>query len=101
MDTKTSDVETHNDENENNKTEHTLREKIEHTLKVYPGISASMLQVGIGTSMPSDFWKPVLEKMIIEGVVVREEVAFATPSRAVRSYVKLSLKSHLDVQKTI
>ena len=46
-----------------------MRDKIMHTLTVFPFLSASMLNMGIGTSTPTILWKPVLERLIDEGVV--------------------------------
>lgn len=49
-----------------------IREKILQTLSVYPKISPTMLQVGIGTSITPKMWHPVLEKLIEEEIVQRE-----------------------------
>lgn len=50
-----------------------LRAKIIHTLTIWPKLSPSMLQVGIGTSISPNIWKPILEQMIESGELVREE----------------------------
>lgn len=72
-------------------TESLLRDKIKHVLKIYPKLSPSMLQVGIGTAMPPAFWQPVLEIMIAEGEIVREIVSARTPADRQQSYTVLSL----------
>lgn len=53
--------------------------RITHVLQVFPYLSGSMLQVGIGTSMRPTEWKPVLEKMVEEGKVKRHQVKARTP----------------------
>jgi hypothetical protein len=50
-----------------------LRAKIIHTLTIWPKLSPSMLQVGIGTSISPNIWKPILEQMIATGELNREE----------------------------
>ncbi len=51
------------------------RERILHTLSIWPKISPSMLQVGIGTAIPPVLWRPELKKLIDEGVVRKYEVS--------------------------
>lgn len=48
-----------------------IREKILQTLNIYPKISPTMLQVGIGTSITPKMWHPILDKLIEEGLVKR------------------------------
>lgn len=47
-----------------------VRQKILHTLSIYPKLSHSMLQIGLGTSFPSSLWRPVLDQLISEGQVI-------------------------------
>lgn len=54
--------------------------KILHTLKIYPKLSASMLQVGIGTALPPKIWRPVLARLEEEGKVKQYDVGFVSPS---------------------
>lgn len=68
-----------------------IKEQILHVLKVYPGISPSMLQVGIGSHVKPAKWKPILAKLVDAKTVVRIERAFQTPSNNHRTYVKLVL----------
>jgi hypothetical protein len=49
-----------------------IREKILQTLSVYPRISPTMLQVGIGTSITPRMWHPILDQLIEEKIVKRE-----------------------------
>lgn len=46
-----------------------IRDKIVKYLEVYGRISPSMLHTGIGPSLPSAVWRPVLEQLIADGVV--------------------------------
>ena len=66
--------------------------RIKYVLGIYPGISISMLQVGIGTSTQPALWKPILEQLISSGDIVRD-VVFGTIPTTGRSYsyTKLSL----------
>lgn len=59
--------------------EETIRRKILHQLKIYPRLSPSMLNMGIGTAIPPAVWKPVLERLISDGKVLRENVEHLTP----------------------
>lgn len=63
----------------------TLRAKILHTLSVYPYLSASMLQVGIGTAISPKIWHPVKDALIREGLIIQEEIR--TRSHAGRDQV--------------
>ena len=69
-----------------------IKEKILHVLSIYHRVSPSMLQTGIGTSLPPALWRPVLAQLIKEKKVVQEEVAATAPSGHLRMYVTLSLK---------
>lgn len=71
--------------------EATVCDKIMHVLSVYPQLSYSMLQVGIGTAVPPTIWRPILQGLIEDGEVeVREEVREA-PSGRHQLYTILSL----------
>lgn len=74
-----------------NQTEDWIRERISHALSIYPKLSPSMLQVGIGTALAPKIWKPVLETMIKEGVVIKEELSAKTPGNRDLEYTILSL----------
>lgn len=49
-----------------------IRERIIAVLRVYPKLSATMIQVGVGNNLPAHSWKPVLEKMIDDGEVLKK-----------------------------
>jgi hypothetical protein len=71
--------------------EKTIRDKIIHVLTIYPRISTSMLQIGVGTSLMPGLWKPILQGMIQEGIIIQERKIFKTPTDRDQSYTILSL----------
>lgn len=68
-----------------------VRQRIIHVLRIYPKISMSMLQVGIGTAITPKFWRPVLADMEKEGTVSVNTVSSVTPSGRDQSYRIVSL----------
>jgi hypothetical protein len=68
-----------------------IRERIEFILTHYPILSASMLQISIGPNMSPRLWRPVLQEMINEGVVVRKEEPTTSNIGQFRTLVKISL----------
>jgi hypothetical protein len=58
------------------------RDKILHILDIYPCISPAMLQVGLGTSIPSRVWRPVLDRLIKAGeVTMHTQTSFTDRGR--------------------
>lgn len=72
-----------------------LRDKIIHVLSLYPYLSQTMLQVGIGPSIPPKVWKPLLERLITEKVVSREQFQADTPEGQTRTYTRICLTKFL------
>lgn len=72
-------------------TEQTIRDRIHHVLTIYPRISTSMLQIGVGTSLMPALWKPILDRMIREGIVLQERQTHRTPTDRMQVYTILSL----------
>ncbi len=70
-----------------------IKEKIVHMLTIYPLISPTMLQGGLGPYVKPRDWKPLLEVLIQEGVVVRTQEEVFTPNDRFNTYTKLSLAS--------
>ena len=68
-----------------------IMQKIVHVLTIYPRLSPSMLQIGVGTGLKPSIWKPILERLITNGVVIRTFIQAETPSDRVQSYAILSL----------
>ncbi len=72
--------------------EEMIRQRIVHTLTIFPKLSMSMLQIGIGTGFPPALWHPVLEKLIETGEIVRTQVQATHPvSKRDQTYTILSL----------
>ncbi len=69
----------------------TISQKIEHVLSIYPHLSPSMLQTGIGTAIPPAIWRPVLQRLISEGIVIESEEVRETPTGRHHLYTILSL----------
>ena len=57
-----------------------MRKRILHNLEVFPFLSSSMLHIGIGTATMTEFWKPVLAKLVEDGEVCVHEVTAMAPS---------------------
>lgn len=67
------------------------REMIVHMLSIYPVLSPTMLQAGIGPYQKPAHWRPILEELIQNGVVVREQEERKTPKDRHNTYTKLRL----------
>lgn len=79
-------------ENVGPKTEELIKKRILHTLKIFPILSHSMLQQGIGTGFPPQLWAPVLETLIEEGLVIRTQTSATHPvTLRSQTYTLLSL----------
>lgn len=69
-----------------------IEEKILFVLRIYPRISPTMLQVGLGTSVSSKMWRPILDALIRKGLVKQEYVQETSPADRIQSYTVISLK---------
>jgi hypothetical protein len=63
-----------------NPTEDFIVKKILHTLSIYPGISMTMLQVGVGPSIPPAIWKPILNDLKGKGRVEETSETVESPT---------------------
>lgn len=68
-----------------------LKEKLVFTLTVFPRLTSSQLQVGIGPHIQPRIWRPVLEELIADGTVIREDLGITTPIGQYRTLTVLSL----------
>lgn len=57
-----------------------VADKIRHLLTYFPKLSHSMLQVGLGSTVPASLWRPILEEMVAEGEVCIVTVMATMPS---------------------
>lgn len=71
--------------------EQRIEYRIKHILTIYPCISPSMLQIGLGSGIPADLWKPVLDKLVERGVVQKTFVAAVTPNGRQQTVTVLKL----------
>lgn len=68
-----------------------IRKQIVHVLTQYPGISSTMLQVGIGTSIPSKLWRPVYDAMIKAHQLIEIRETVQAPSGRYQSIKHIRL----------
>ncbi len=68
-----------------------IEARILHLLRIYPIISPTMLQSGLGPSTKSAEWRPVLSDLIARGLVIERHEELQTPSERYNTYSKLSL----------
>lgn len=54
-----------------NKADTVIEEKILYILENFPRVTPSMLQITLGSGLPTAVWHPVLERLIDEGAVFR------------------------------
>ena len=57
-----------------------IEDKILHILDNFPKITPSMLQITIGSGIPTAIWHPVLERLIVEGAIFRCQRIIQSPS---------------------
>ena len=65
--------------------------KILHLLSIYPIISPTMLQGGLGPAMKPVLWRPILAALIADNKVVQEQESMLTPTERYNTYTKLML----------
>lgn len=68
-----------------------IKEMIIHLLTIYPSISPTMLQSGLGPSTKPALWRPILEELIENDIVVRDTEQSVSPYGQSNTYTKLSL----------
>lgn len=70
--------------------ERVIADKILHILGCFPKISPSMLQISLGSSLPTDVWKPVLEYLITTGDVYRYSRTVQNPAGRAQAVTVIS-----------
>lgn len=68
-----------------------VRDKILHILKIYPIISPTMLQGGLGPAMRPIQWRPILQALVAEGLVMETQKSLRTPLDRYNTYTMLHL----------
>jgi hypothetical protein len=77
-------------------TEALIAAKIINTLMIYPFLSNSMLQVGIGTAISPKMWRPVLDKFLKDGIIVETKRTVRSPLHRDLEHkiLQLAIKQH-------
>lgn len=73
--------------------EKNIGDRIRHILTIYPKLSMSMIQVGIGTALTPKLWHPVLAKMKESGEIQEDSIQATTPTGRMQVYTVISLKA--------
>lgn len=68
-----------------------IQEKILHILRLYPTISPSMLQVGIGNAIPPSIWRPNYEILRNARVVIERHETHESPGGRFIQYTFVEL----------
>ena len=68
-----------------------VRERIIALLTVYPILSPSMIQIGLGSSLPTFVWRPVFDRMLISGELVEGLVEGPPSDNRQRPFKTVSL----------
>lgn len=68
-----------------------IKEKIIHLLKIYPIISPTMLQGGLGPYIKPRVWRPALEKLIEDGIVIQTQETILSPGGRYNVHNKIQL----------
>ncbi len=67
-------------------------DRILHILDIYPIISPTMLQGGLGPQLKPKVWRPVLLELIERDIVIESKKSCMTPAGRYNTYVQLSLE---------
>lgn len=64
-----------------------IEERILHVLSIYPKISPSMLQIGLGSNVPPKIWRPVLQQLMDKNLVVQETIVNMSPKGRSQTHI--------------
>lgn len=76
-----------------NDMEQMIEDRILKVLEIYPKISPSMLQIGIGSSIPSAMWRPVFQKMLDKGTLIQDDIVALSSTERHQIYRVIRLAS--------
>jgi hypothetical protein len=82
-----------------NITDELIRKKITHLLSIYPKVSPSMLQVGIGPSIAPAMWKPILAQLKDLGLVIETQLQAQTHTGRHQTYTIYELADPESLHK--
>jgi len=80
--------------NHPNSGEKVIEDKILHILENFPKVSPSMLQISLGSGIPTALWQPILERLIVDGAIHRYQRTVRAPSG--RAQVVTVISNMLD-----
>lgn len=80
-----------NDNRQKEPSSEVIRAKILHLLRIYPIISPTMLQSGLGAYIRPGSWRPILAELLEAGKVVEDQESRQTPADRYNTYSKLML----------
>lgn len=66
-------------------------ERIVHVLRIYPRISPTMLQMGLGPHTKPELWRPTLNDLVEKGIVVQGTDSRMSPAGRYHQYQYLEL----------
>ena len=75
-----------------------VRERIITLLTIYPIISPSMLQIGLGSSLPTLVWRPVFDSMVSAGEIVEDLIEGPSTDSRQRPFKTVALAPHMKVK---
>lgn len=70
--------------------DHVIAGKILHILDIFPKISPSMLQIGLGSGLPTSLWKPVLDQLLEQKRIFKYQVESVSPGGRCQSLTVIS-----------
>jgi hypothetical protein len=68
-----------------------IREKILMLLQIYPRVSPTMLQAGLGPSLSPEIWRPVFNEMLADGTLIQFMEAPENTALRVRPFTVIQL----------
>lgn len=77
-----------------------IKSRILHVLETFPQVSPSMLQITIGSGIPAEIWKPILEEMIEHEDLYRTFKQVTTPGGRVQMITIIS-RNQIEVDTPI
>lgn len=74
-----------------------MQARIRLLLEIYPVISPTMLQAGLGPQIPPAKWRPALDKMLESGEVKQDAVYKQSVSGRFRNYSRLGFAKNIEL----
>jgi hypothetical protein len=69
-----------------------VEDKILHILSHFPKVTPSMMQISLGSSIPTELWHSVLDKLVEESTVHRYKRLVTAPNGRTQTQTILSLE---------